>query len=399
MRKTHLWKEEVVEANGLLTISATIENPDRERTNLWYRVPAKYSSAITESCDPFVVAIIFAIMNQSTDLVVHGEVSPSLLRNLEEFQAAWFSWQPNQYRQVKISAEIEREQSRTEVVERAISGFSGGLDSCFTAYRHRQQSSDRFQYNLQAGLMVHGFDIPLYQEEVFERAAEKSRVMLDSLGLELIPIATNLKGLFKVDWEDSCSTAIASCFMLLQKSYTTGLIASSYSYRNLIFPLGSNPLTDRLIRSKSFEIIHDGALYSRSEKAKGIIDWPEALENLRVCWRGKHKDRNCGRCEKCIRTILNFRVLGSGLPLGFEKDVTDEQILELKVNRLQLHDLEEILNIAKTENISDSWVQALEKCVKRHNRKPFLNGVLPDPWRNRLRQLKPLLYPRKVAAS
>jgi hypothetical protein len=306
--QTHLWPEELIEANGFVTASVTIESCDRDRTKLWYRVPVEYSAAITDNYDPFAIATILTAMNQGTDLVVHGEVSPSLLRNLEEFQAAWSSWRPEMYRIVQMSAETEREPAIASETERAISAFSGGVDSCFTAFRHRTGRCGRLQRNLEAGLMVHGFDIPL-KEPVFDQAVERSRKMLNSVEMELIPMATNFREVIKIHWEDVFGTAIASCLHLLLGSYTAGLIASSHSYPVISFPYGSNPLSDRFLSSQRFEIVHDGAIAARWDKIQEIMNWPEALENLRVCWQGEQKDRNCGRCEKCIRNILNFRLL------------------------------------------------------------------------------------------
>ncbi len=135
----HLWQEQVFEVDGLITASVTIETPNRTQNCLWYRVQAKHKSLLTSSCDPFVVATIFMAMKQGADVVVHGEVSPSLLQNLAEFQAAWVCWRPEYYRQIEISVEVEREQTPTDRLSRAISTFSGGVDSCFTAFRHTKK--------------------------------------------------------------------------------------------------------------------------------------------------------------------------------------------------------------------------------------------------------------------
>ncbi len=90
---------------------------------------------------------------------------------------------------------------------------------------------------------------------------------------------------------------------------------------------------------------------------------------MRVCWQGEQKDRNCGRCEKCIRTVLNFRAVGLGLPECFEQDVNNRQILSLKgLNSVQIAYLDEILSTARAASISDSWVTTLEKCIEQ-NRK------------------------------
>ena len=388
MSKTHLWQQEIVETNGLMTISIIIENSKQNRQQLWYRLPTNYRSILTSSCDPFVIAIIFLAMNQGTDLIVHGGVSPSLLRNLEEFQIIWSAWKPEQYKIIQVNAEIEREQETTLETERAISTFSGGVDSCFTSFRHTRGDCGRQKRNLKAGLMVHGFDIPVEQEEIFARAAQKSQIMLSSLGMELIPMATNFRKVIKLNWEDVFGTAIASCLHLLQKGYNTGLIPASYPYRDITLPYGSNPLTDPLLSSQSFAIIHDGAIFARLGKIKEIHEWDEALANLRVCWQGEQKDRNCGRCEKCIRNILNFRALGYGLPSCFEQDVTNKQIINLKLRGAGLDGIEGLIELIKINQISGFWVKVLKLTVLKNRILESLEKSIPNSWKEKLRKLK-----------
>lgn len=361
MARIHFWQEQVVEDNGTTTVGVTIETPDRERNLLWYRVLTEQSSLLTKSCDPFVAATIFLAMSQGTDVLVHGEVSPSLLQNLEEFQAVWSCWRPECYQQVEITADIEQEYPVANSLERAISAFSGGLDSCFTAFRHSQGRCGRNQRPLQAGLMVHGLDIPLSTPEFFDRAMQKSRLALTSLGLELIPMATNFRN-FQQRWEDAHGTAVASCLMLLQGGYSMGLIPSSDPYHalDLSWGWGSNPLTDPLLSSKTFSIIHDGGAFSRPAKLMQVAEWSEALQTLRVCWQGEQKDRNCGYCEKCVQAILTFRALGLDLPPCFENDVTDQEIARV-LNRNLLTEYAPILAFAKDRSISDSWVTVLEE--------------------------------------
>ena len=90
--KIHLWIEDVVDKDDSTVIGATIEKPNQKRDALWYKVPCKYRHLLTKSCDPFVVGTIFIAMRESLDIIVHGEVSPSLLRNIDEFQEAWMCW-------------------------------------------------------------------------------------------------------------------------------------------------------------------------------------------------------------------------------------------------------------------------------------------------------------------
>jgi len=326
--KIHLWPEEVTQADGSAIAAVTTQGPSGDRTRLWYGVPIEHSPLLTRCADPFVVATIFRAMRESSDLIVHGEVSPSLLRNLEEFQQAWACWRPEQYTRIEVVADVEREQPRTGNSDEAIAAFSGGVDSAFTVFRHRTERCGRLRRHVRAGVAAHWSKEPTCRSNAEGGATRKLATMLASLGMTLIPVTTNFREIENA-WRDVHGAAIASCLMLLQGGYGAGLIASTEPYNSLVLPYGSNPVTDRFMSSDAFEIVHDGAAFTRSDKIRELANWPEALRYLQVCWEGGQKDRNCGRCEKCIRTILNFRAVGLGLPECFAEDVSDSQILQL----------------------------------------------------------------------
>ena len=368
MEKLHIWPEGTTEQEGLLTTGFMLEDAQGTRTRGWYRLPAGLRQAITESCDPFVLAALFIAMQTPADLQVHGTVSPSLIRNLEEFQAIWHAWLPDRYQPVEILAESEQE-IRPADGSPAIMTFSGGVDSSFTAWRHRTGHAGRQTQDLQAGLILHGFDIPLKSEKAFDHAYERSRIMLDSLGMETIPMTTNLRGLGGLF--DNCHGAIlASCLSVLQKRFSVGLIADSAPYQILVFPwslpYGSNPLSDRFLSSNAFTIIDDGAGYYRFDKAQALSGWPEAMSNLRVCLgrNPQARVRNCCKCEKCIRNILIFRVLELGLPAFFEHDVSDRQILRMSYTTpARFANYSRILEEAHRRGIRASWVRALRLSI------------------------------------
>jgi hypothetical protein len=379
MRRLHLWKDELIRSGDSVTAGVTIEDDRGSKRKLWYRVPARFADKLTESYDPFVAGTIFTAMRESSDLVVHGDVSGKLLENLEEFRAAWSCWHPQKYSRIEIVADNETSLPPHERSDEAIAAFSGGVDGSFTVYRHHKGLCGRLKKNIKAGVFIHGFNIALDRQDIFDRAAERARSMLDSLGIELITAATNFRELGD-SFRDAHAAEIASCLLLFEDMYPTALIASSEPYNDLRFPWGSNPITDRLLSSDRLEFIHDANAYTRSEKIEVISEWPEALKHLRVCWQIDNLDRNCCKCEKCVRTILNFRVLGAGLPECFDQDATDSMIRNIKTaNTVTLSFLEEILLKARERSISESWVSALDKAVKR-NRKAM------GGWRKKLRE-------------
>jgi len=290
-------------------------------------------------------------MRTPADLVVHGAASPSLLRNLDEFQAAWVMWHPNHYSRIAIQVDTEQEQSKAPT-NAVLSGFSGGLDSSFSIFRHRNQNLGHAQQNVTASIFIHGFDISLSRVEAYNRAVDRGKIILDSLGVALIPMAMNLKQL-EDNWDHSHVAVLASCLMLLQGGFSAGLIAGSTPYSAFTPNSGSNPVTDWLLGSASFPIIHDGAGFTRFDKVRVLAHWPPALQHLRVCMRGAERDKNCCRCPKCVRTILYFRFAGCGLPPCFEKDASNLQVLRMNYpSQLGINNLHEILEAAHTGHAS-----------------------------------------------
>lgn len=368
----HLWREEIVEADNIVTTSVAIEIPHQTRKSLWYRLPAEYSSQITSSIDPFVVATIFIGMTAGVDLRVHGEVSPSLLRNLEEFQTIWKCWRPEVYKKIEIIADVEREQPRSEDSAGNIMAFSGGVDSSFTALSHITGSRSGLNRQIKAGVLIQSSS-----NDLFKPPYKKLAAMLANFGIKLIPIVTNAYDTFHPNnfprlsnlrkLQDHFTPVTISCLMLFQETYRVGLLASSEPYQALVTPWSSHPLTDPLLSSNSFKVIHDGAEFNRTQKVGFLAaNFPELQSVLQVCWRKDQDENNCGRCSKCIRTILNFRVVGVDLPKCFEQDVSNSQILRLslqKMNAAAFNELELLLLEVEKASISDSWVSALRICI------------------------------------
>jgi hypothetical protein len=292
------------------------------------------------------------------------------LWNLSEFQQAWSAWVPGRYRQVEIRADHEVEPELPDRDE-AISGFSGGVDSCFTAFRHSSRGDVCFRHRLTAAAMVHGFDIPLEDADGYRKAAIKVQRQLESLGLTLHRVATNYREQ-PVNWVFAFGAGLASVLSLFQSRFKFGLIAQGvpyHAYRSMVE--GSNPLTDPLLSSASFNVVPDGPGYQRIDKIAALQAWPEGLRN-------PVRDENCCVCEKCIRNILSFRALGIDLPASFHRDVSDDQILKLVPIKPIMIDVGygRILKLAEDRGAGgESWVAALNRAVRLSRRHHHLKGI------------------------
>ena len=361
-----LYIEEQKKINSKIELACRFESK-MTRHRLWYRVELRREEELCNNADPFVLGILQIAMNAGEPLRVHGRVSPSLLRNLEDFQKAWAAWIPEKYKVIDIRADDERESEMPDNTD-AIMCFSGGVDSCFTAFRHAKGISTSFPQPLRTAVLVHGFDIPLNEPEYYESAYGNVKYQLDSIGIRLYRVETNFKEI-SVFWPHAFGTGVASVLSLFKKKYSKGLIAQGVpfsSYKNLVE--GSNPLTDNFLSSEQFRIIPDGSGFQRAEKIKVISKWTEGMKHLRVCWEGEEKDKNCCVCEKCIRNILTFRSLKIPIPSAFPKDVDDDRIFKLGPLKEIIISVgyDVILKFASENGMeNESWILAMKKAVDR----------------------------------
>lgn len=332
--QVHVHPLEPFEHEGWLRYSARVEGLPDLPESLWFDLDPAQGDMLTELADPFVLGLLFTVLSVQRPLHVHGNVSFGLLQNLEYFQATWHSWVKDRYRPVEISADAEVTPEPRG--GHAISAFSGGLDSAYTVRRHALGAVGRRSLQLRAGVMILGFDIRLDQEDFFHRAAEGSRIMLESLDMELWKVRTNFRK-FRANWFHAHGSGLAAVLHCFAGGCSKALVASSAYHSGhgrsrppSDNPVGSHVLTDPLFSSPLMEIIHDGAETGRAAKPVMIADWPEGMERLRVCWETATPDSNCGTCTKCIITKLAFLANGLPVPGSLSPPPTYQEIAGLR---------------------------------------------------------------------
>lgn len=372
--KTHLWIEEPKTDGNQTTLSSIFETATGQKTKLWYSLPSQLAPSMEDSVEAFIIGNIFQIMSTGGECEVHGTASPTLLRNLAEFQSVWECWRPGKYKRAEIIPESCIEKISTLKEEKVLATFTGGVDSCFTVLRHSEKAMNQQQQrqqshgrrNVAAGLLVHGFDIPLEQKSAFVRAADRAKKTLESVKVSLLTLSSNLKDV-NIEWDDTHIAGVASSMHLLRNNYSEGLVAASHTYDQLTIPWGSNPITDHLLSSSNFKISHDGSAFKRWQKIKLLQGWNEGFENLRVCYSAAKSDENCGRCLKCAYFILLLRTMKIALPPSMP-DLPDHAIAEMyEVFELDKVGFGKLVASAKKRRINESWVDALAMQLEEAN--------------------------------
>lgn len=300
-------------ADSTVVKSCQISYGNRSET-LYFKFPEQYQGELSKLADGWVILCLHKMMRAGGNFYVNGAVSASLLDNLEKYCDCWRMLMP-EYKAIKIIPETEVQDTVHEFPNRAIMTFSGGLDASFTLFRHKTGRAGRNTKNIEKAVLLFGAgDTPLSKPDEFKLHAENARALCDDMGVEFLTVETNFCQ-YPNDWEMEHFNVIVGMLYFFE-NYPHKITASSLCVLPVSYKIwSSNPITDLMLSCNSANVISDDVAYDRVMKADVVKDWKLATEKMRVCWAGADKSKNCGKCEKCIRTMLDFIACGVDVPL------------------------------------------------------------------------------------
>lgn len=359
-----------------------------KKEEVYIKIPISEKPYITNLYDPYVVFNIYKMMSIGGECYIRGEVSKSLLDNLEMFVNCWTIWLPEKCKNIKIIADREIDDPPKSFNNDAVLSFSGGLDSVSTLYRHHKGLAGRNNKNIKKLLAITGardissrrgaYDIS-YQE-IYHNKTKKMNSIAKDLGFDTVPIETNLYETDTIfDWIEEFVVLFISIMMLYQDTYNNLLIASdqfvnpdSLSLRHR----ASNPITNKLIQSNRFKLITDGEFLTRFDKMDSIKDWQFALENLLACDRCfTEKNKCCGECGKCLSTKLNYKLTNANVDFNKIYENPDFNLSDYKIGGDNHIFYEEALFYNDKKNVLDKeTIDILKKLIEK-NKYPELYNL------------------------
>lgn len=305
------------EQHGSMTrIVATLiwENRDRPPQDIYFETTEEFAHDLTCNPHAFLIASIIPAMRYGEDRIAIDEAICPQLREGLITNMNWLShWFGEGRQPITIKAPVQSKPLNISTSKRAGLFFSGGVDSLAALRNNRLNFPEEHPSSIKDGLLVYGL---LKGEDEFNPAFNRvinavSEIAQDA-NLKLIPINTNvythLRDLdrdfrfWRYEYQGAALAAIAHAF---SHRLTTVSIAATYDLANLDV-WGSHPLLDFNYSSSSLQIQHENIALSRLAKTKLIADWDVGLKNLRVCNKSQiYEDNrlNCGKCEKCVRTM------------------------------------------------------------------------------------------------
>lgn len=281
--------------------------------HLWYRYPADCEPYLRDdNGDPFLAACLLPAMALGESLQIDVPVSQRLQEAVPQIQAIYRRFDQS-LPQVDIAAPVRRSPiSAADAVPARGLFYSLGVDSAYTLWKNLQHAPAD-GHSLTHLIVVEGFDVYLWQSERFQPMLKNARAVATELGKDILPVTTNLR-----DFSDRMANwlrlyhgpALASTVLALGGMFDEVQIAAAQTYE-LLIPRGAHPLLDPLWSTEHLAFFHDGLEADRLQKIRQIARCETLVSRLRVCTTGELTDEyNCGRCEKCLRTMIGLHIAG-----------------------------------------------------------------------------------------
>jgi hypothetical protein len=335
----------IVDGNSRITAEVTWEDSCRPAQQIYFETPEPFGRDLTCSPHPFLVgAVLPAMRHGEKRILVEGPVCPELKIGLTSAMGLASAWHyGGAYPPLPIEAESEKRPPRSRP-QRSGLFFSGGLDSLAMLRENRLNFPTDHPGSFRDALIVYGQNIESDNRfETYQKAVSALSHVTQEAGIELIPIHTNLRSLeesthfFVYQYISAVMAAAGHAFADRLSSVTISAsdsipVSLRLMKQHHFQPYGSHPLLDPCYSSSSLRVRHDGLGLSRLDKTRLIAAWDVGLQNIRVCkknWPGE----NCGRCEKCVRTLLGLLAAGVLEKAG---NFSDKSLSESKIGLMPI---------------------------------------------------------------
>ena len=306
-----------VQASGASRVVADFdwEDSDRPRQQIYYEAPHPFEADLTCSPHAFLVAAFIPAMRYGERRVtVEGHICPELRGGLQVAMRWLHQWHGDSRRPLAIEAPTESSPPPRAGNGRAACFFTGGVDSMATLRQNRLEFAAEHPNSIRDGIIIYGLEVD--RQTAFNDVVASLSLVADDARITLVPIASNIRsldldwGFWEFEWEGAVYASVAHA---LSRRISSAAISSTYDVPHMTV-LGSHPLLDPNYSSASVRIRHEGVTMSRLDKLRLIAEWPAGLDRLRVCnvvENYRERTINCGRCEKCIRTMLGLAAIGA----------------------------------------------------------------------------------------
>jgi hypothetical protein len=297
-----------IDPQGRVVSRSTLHLPGLGSHEFYFRYEEEdHDPQIERHVNHHLLAHLMTAMRVGGKLRVEGLVDKQLLRSLDGYMHYWVRWCPELFRLVEIEAEGWQEVQHNREPG-LISCFSGGVDSWYSCLR----AGEDLGVPMKSLMFMHGHDIALNKRDMYDQQALQYEKILRERSLRLLRIETNAQETakkFQLNWgKVAHGIYLAAGMHVFSHRHTAGCFPSSDIASTLTYPWGSNPVTDPLLSSEEMTMHYHDCKVPKFQKILELVKHEDVTSSLRVCYQNHEQSTNCGRCGKCLQTVIKMHV-------------------------------------------------------------------------------------------
>lgn len=304
--------------------------------DLWYSVDSFYADKLCyEVSDAFVLVMLLPAIQTKQNIVVKSDVSEKLYHNLRTVVLSSLTWAYYKQSGSVIEIQVEGNLVSYDFHPNAIAtGCSLGVDSFSTIKRYFFDNNCEPGYRLTHLTFFNvgavGSTNSVCVRKSYLKDIDRISNFAKEYNLPIVAVDSNVCEFYPIfDFNATHTFRNMSVVLALQKLFKRYLYASAYPNRSIRIDKADLAHFESMllphISTESTELISADSELSRTEKIKYITSDSKAQKMLYVCRREQAKNDgeedflcaeneeenvNCGRCDKCLRTILALDVIG-----------------------------------------------------------------------------------------
>ena len=312
----HIHQGYVTEADGMATMHTEVDI-NGEIQDVTISVESQYGKFLSpERADYALIGLIVRSMKRhDPELICDAPVTEDLLYNIREILIPSLCNSDSRMFPVKIQADIAPALDKLPFAKNSHggvgTGISCGVDSFYSILKHYDSDYPSKKLTHLVMLDVGNFQNGSYKsrdQAVKEKTLERSEKVSEELNLPLLKIESNFQIVIPLGNLNFHTYRSVMAVYALQKLFRTYYYGSGYSFSDFVLngnfaldPAYFDLLLLDCFSTENLRLYSSGGECDRNDKVEFIADNPLAQKYLHAC---AVKEKNCGRCEKCIRTLL-----------------------------------------------------------------------------------------------
>lgn len=261
----------------------------------------------SDRADGYLVSLLLPALKRGEDIVIESPVSESLYFSITKYLIPFLLSINDDLHSIQVICDTvgDYDSPKKKCVG---TGISCGVDSLSTFLYHKDNLKST-EYNINCLTLFNSgyYGIGEEAQNNYNSYKQRSAEFCKENKCELMLVNSNFYDFRETSFLSSHTYLTCSIILLFQGKFSIYYYSSGYPVNNFKPDFHDPAYYDvfllQCISTKNLRFISSCTCMTRVEKVNLVLDNPKVSKYLYVCTAGGI-EKNCGKCEKCIRTLL-----------------------------------------------------------------------------------------------